>query len=149
MVDKPCMGMFDRIKCSYSLPGDPPEGIEFQTKDLDNCLDDYEITSEGRLVHHQWDWEETPEDDKPYPNATDWKAAFGCIRKVKDSHRVVDLDYHGDLKFYGDAHSGELRMINFQTGHDELHTGPGPEWFEYVARFTHGKLESVRRIERP
>ncbi len=142
------MGMYDRIKCNYPLPGNPPV-IEFQTKDLDNCLDDYEITADGRLILHQWDWEETPEDDKPYPNATGIKAIFGCIRKVEGSHREINQEYHGDLNFYGDANSGQLRMINLKTGEDELHPGPEPEWFEYIARFTNGKIEWVKRVDRP
>src|SRR5688572_22847297 len=50
------MGMFDYVKCSYPLPGDPPAFVkatwphEFQTKDMPNpMLDHYEITAEGRL----------------------------------------------------------------------------------------------------
>lgn len=49
------MGMFDNIKCSYPLPGDPPEfvrepGHVFQTKSLDDTLSLYEITTDGQLV---------------------------------------------------------------------------------------------------
>ena len=144
------MGMFDRLKFSMDHPDFDQEaaGIEFQTKDLECHLWDYEITKEGRLVLHEWDWEDTPEDDKPYPNSTGWKSFIGSIRKVKDSHRIVDLNFHGDLNFYGNIHSGELKMINLETGEDSEHPGPEPEWFEYVARFTEGKLTKLTRIYR-
>lgn len=36
-----------------------------------------------------------------------------------------DTEYHGDIRFYG--------------------AGPGGERFEFVARFTHGRLEWVKR----
>ena len=47
------MGMFDEIVCKYHLPlpedtkGFRPYG--FQTKDLDNALDCYEIREDGTL----------------------------------------------------------------------------------------------------
>lgn len=48
------MGMFDYVKCSAPLPGEPPAfvgpGHRFQTKDLDCTLAEYEITADGRMV---------------------------------------------------------------------------------------------------
>lgn len=142
------MGMFDRLKFSLNHPDFDPAAanIEFQTKDLDCCLDDYEITKEGRLVKHRWDWEQTPENEKPYPNAEGIKALFGSLRKKAGSYRVIDLNFHGDINFYGDINSGEIRTINIETGVDTNHPGPTPEWFEYVARFTEGRLVRLTRI---
>jgi hypothetical protein len=74
------MGMFDYLKCSYPLPGEPPAFVtgaddDFQTKDMpDPMLDHYEITVDGRLL--------------------------------KDG---VDTNFHGDLEFYAfNASSGPL-----------------------------------------
>jgi hypothetical protein len=49
------MGMFDTIICRWPLPGTPPAFIKpdhsFQTKSLNCLLDQYEITSDGRLTY--------------------------------------------------------------------------------------------------
>lgn len=58
------MGMFDWLNCDYPLPNgkqpDTPQRYEeacYQTKDLDNGLDRYRITKEGRLLfEHYGEW---------------------------------------------------------------------------------------------
>jgi hypothetical protein len=142
------MGMYDNIRCSYILPNPDAQNLYFQSKDLDCTLSDYEITKEGRLVKHCWEWEATPEDELPYKNEPKDSILriFGCIRRKENSYRVIDQNYHGTLKFYGDKHTGELKAIDPETGEDKLHPGPEPEWFIYNAKFTDGKLVHIERI---
>jgi hypothetical protein len=50
------MGMFDEVKCDYSLPW--PEaagfGFEWQSKDTDDqCMSRYEIRADGTIWHEQ------------------------------------------------------------------------------------------------
>lgn len=70
------MGMYDDIRCRYPLPvGDLPVWVtpehNFQTKDLECALWQFEITEDGRLV-------------QTYPEGP--VAAWA--------------DFHGDLEFY-------------------------------------------------
>ena len=44
------MGLFDEVRCEYRLPNPAHQGLVFQTKDLENMLDEYVITRRGRLV---------------------------------------------------------------------------------------------------
>ena len=143
------MGMYDNIKCKYPLPDAAAQGVDFQTKDLECTLAEYEITEDGRLIEHCWDYEATPEDELPHKDAPKDSILriCGIIRRVKGSYRIEEQDYDGVLNFYGDAQSGELMMLNFKTGVDELHPGPRPEWFEYDATFVAGKLIKVERVE--
>lgn len=128
------MGMFDSVECEYPLPDPEAQHIWFQTKDLNNLMDNYTITREGRLILHLWDYEETPKAERRYPDAPEgsFESMFGIIRKVEGSERLVDQHYHGDLYFYGFL--------------DERN--PASDWYEYRARFTEGTLTSIERIVR-
>lgn len=128
------MGMFDSIICEHNLPdGFNPSGILFQTKDLDCHLDTYTISSEGRLIHHYREWEETPEEELPDP-----KMPFiGCIREKKGSQKLVDMDYHGFIRFYASNLCG-LGPKGFITKDDEEYWSR-----EYTAKFTDGKVVSI------
>jgi len=44
------VGLFDEVRCEYRLPDPAHQGLVFQTKDLENALDEYVITRRGRLV---------------------------------------------------------------------------------------------------
>lgn len=44
------MGLFDEVRCEYRLPNPAHQGLVFQTKDLENLMDEYVITRRGRLV---------------------------------------------------------------------------------------------------
>jgi hypothetical protein len=44
------VGLFDEVRCQYRLPDPAHQGLVFQTKDLENTLDEYVITRRGRLV---------------------------------------------------------------------------------------------------
>lgn len=69
------MGMFDTIRCDYPLPLPEYQNETFQTKSLDNCLGNYIITDDGRLLENVSRWGEDP-----------------VIEEV--------LDFHGDIIFY-------------------------------------------------
>lgn len=109
---------------------------------------EYEITQEGRLIEHYWEYESTPEDELPYKDEPkdSFKRFFGCIRRKKGSYQIIDINYDGTLNFYGDIQTGELKVINMQTGEDSEHPGPEPEWFEYNAEFVNGQVVSIERI---
>ncbi len=115
------MGMFDEIRCKYPLPIALPDWVDwFQTKDLDCTLRQFEITEDGRLI-------ELPAEPDTWNDADpgDWS------------------DYHADLRFYTTnlAASGpDGRWVQSGTGDDY-------ESFEFVARFTDGKLTRIRLLE--
>lgn len=44
------MGLFDEVRCDYPLPNPEHQDLKFQTKDLENLLDEYVVTRRGRLV---------------------------------------------------------------------------------------------------
>jgi hypothetical protein len=44
------VGLFDEVRCEYPLPNAAHQGHLFQTKDLENLMDEYVITRRGRLV---------------------------------------------------------------------------------------------------
>lgn len=48
------MGMFDYIMCKYPLPDPEMQDHLFQTRDLENNMNRYSITSEGRLIMFPW-----------------------------------------------------------------------------------------------
>ncbi len=72
------MGMFDEIRVEVPLPGgyQPPDGV-FQTKDLENRLETYVITSEGRLMMTDAQEHLKPQEALP-----------------------LDLEFHGVLHFH-------------------------------------------------
>ena len=61
------MGMFSYIKCNKELPLNEElknlsvkwNEIEFQTKDLDNCLETYIISDDGSLLEEEIEYEYT------------------------------------------------------------------------------------------
>jgi hypothetical protein len=123
--------MFDNIKCEYPLP-DTPKNIQegvFQTKDLINILDDYTITEDGRLIHHQCDWKIVEEEDRPYYGKPEWDKnplyqIFGSMERVP-------------LKDVETPHHGMMRMISAE---------PGPMFYEYELKFTDGKVVEVKTL---
>lgn len=96
------MGMFDTIFCEYPLPEPGHQALGFQTKDLECLLDNYTITSDGRLIR---------------------RARRGLLGQPD---RDIEWPLHGDIRFY--------------TSRDKV-------WVEYVARFTHGRVEWIRPVE--
>ena len=125
------MGMYDNINCLYPLPHPEKAGelsdcnfaeFDFQTKDLDNVLDRYEIRTDGTLWHELYDIE-----DKSDPNATGIEHLFGMYSKT-NVHWMQMLDYSGSIDF-----------CDFITN-DALQND---YWIEYTATYSCGKLISI------
>lgn len=129
------MGMFDEIRCEYPLPDQGVQDEVFQTKSFHREMDRYTITADGRLIHHMTRWESVPEEERPYYGKPEWDKplhqVFGSIKTVPVGD--VEIPFHGDVYFY--TSRGEAQTESF-------------EWFEYQARFTDGKLQWVKRVER-
>jgi hypothetical protein len=110
--------MFDDIRCKYPLPDPEAQDFAFQTKDLDCNLDMYTITEDGRLLVDRHLLDENLDHDKNKPFA----AGNHPFRRTDLGQEEVL--HHGDITFYA--------------------SGPNGGWMEYIARFTHGRVESIR-----
>jgi hypothetical protein len=86
------MGMFSYIKCKKELPltdelkslyGKWHE-VEFQTKDLGNCLESYVISEQGEL--------------------------FEEITEYKGQKTTEKVDFHGSVTFYKNFSPGETEQ---------------------------------------
>ncbi|MBA3601126.1 MAG: hypothetical protein H0W45_07760 [Acidobacteria bacterium] len=128
------MGMFDYLKCEYTLPDSIAQNESFQTKSLDKVLGNYTITADGRLILHAVRYEFVPEEERPYYGKPEWEKPFGkiCGSLTNIPTGAVEIAYHGDIRFYTSIGSRE---------NDDY------EWVEYQARFTDGKLHWLKRIE--
>ncbi|MCA1719495.1 MAG: hypothetical protein LC781_22625 [Actinobacteria bacterium] len=153
------MGMFDYVRVEgHPLPGLDPKLLDkrqdeneslaegpavFQTKDLENYLGTY-VIKDGRLFRRIYERERVPEEEHPYHGKPEWDEGgevfgkyhyrwVGSTRIV--GHKDVDLDYHGDVRFY--ASKKELGLAEDR----------GSGWVEFKARFTRGDLEWIRPVE--
>jgi hypothetical protein len=112
------MGMFDEIECKVSLPdGRIVPGFVFQSKSLFCNMDRVTISAEGRLIHHRCRFDAVGE------NQLAKGMTAPLLKRVPLED--VDLDYHGDIAFFG--------PVNDDTAS------------QYFARFTHGTLEWIRQ----
>jgi hypothetical protein len=124
------MGMFDSIQCDYPLPL-PLEVIdilpdlydqEFQTKDLENLLDNYILSENGELLHvkKQYEWKD---DDSAFLK--------GYMDVVEEE--IVPTDFHGVLNFYC-----------YETVEEDIENNKAKDvTIDYLAKFTNGKLENI------
>lgn len=135
------MGMFDTIECEHPLPdGTSPDGIQFQTKDLDCTMDRYTITAQGFLMHHKTRWEPVPEHKRPNWGTPRWDTPLG---KMQGSMKVIPmgdevLDFTGDLNFYDS---------NMSRGGPEGLSTPDngiARDLDYVATFKNGRLLEIK-----
>lgn len=86
------MGMFDEIKCDAPLPDAKcSRDSLFQTKSLYNSMDYFTITAGGRLIFHEHHRELIDKSGLRYK-----------LIHVAD----IDMEYHGDVEFYGVAMDG-------------------------------------------
>lgn len=128
------MGMYDTIICEYPLPDGytVKPGDSFQTKSLDCLLYEYTITKDGRLFLEVYDYINVPEEERPYygtPEFTGLGKLVGAIRRENKRISYLD-DYTGDITFYtSDPHTSI--------------------WYEYIAQFSGGLLQSIKRAELP
>jgi hypothetical protein len=124
--------MFDNIKCEKELPLNDElktldvkwNEVNFQTKDLDNCLSNYRITQDGELV------EDVVEKEYTYYTEEERKKLKGFYF-VKDEKVIKEyskkIEYHGTIRFY------ELFDLNEQ---EDI-------WAEFDAHFVYGKLDKI------
>ena len=134
------MSLFDTIRCEYPLPDlDDPTTIEFQSKSLECLMNDYRITKEGRLLRIDCRYE-----DHSDPNAKGLLRFAGCMTPIPIGD--TDMNYHGWLNFYGNQYTGELFLIDPNTGKDTAHPEP-VKWYEYNAKFTDGTLVELTKVD--
>ena len=126
--------MFDDIKCKKDLPLTEElqslqvnwKEITFQTKDLDNCLGQYIITEDGKLLEHIEEKEYIPfsdeeKKDKDYRAWSPWKDVL-----VK-GERDEEVPFHGTITFYTYLDYTEEQDI----------------WVDFKAFFVYGKLDKI------
>jgi len=130
------MGMFDSIQCDYPLPL-PLEVVdilpdlydqEFQTKDLENLLDNYILSENGELLHvkKQYEWKD---DDSAFLK--------GYLDVV--SEEIVPSNFHGILNFY----CYETVYESGQTISFKKEEKAKDVSIDYLAKFTNGKLDFI------
>jgi len=144
------MGMFDNIFVKRKLPLTKElkaldikwEEVDFQTKDLENLLDTYEITKGGKL-RHLWQKREWKDDDNAFLK--------GYLEVVEEEWR--DVDFHGTINFYTSHCTNNTRHWDClededQLSFDDIEIIQGDDWWiEFEAIFTNGKLEDIRLIK--
>ena len=143
--------MFDTIYVKKKLPLTKElkaldvnwEELDFQTKDLENALDHYEITKAGKL-RHLWQEREWKDDDSAF-----FKGYFDV---VKEEWR--DVDFHGTINFYTTHTDNDKYNWDFMDDDPEQMTWDDIEliqgydwWFEFEAYFTKGKLDDIKVIK--
>jgi hypothetical protein len=128
------MGMFSYIKCHKELPLTDElkslsvkwKELQFQTKDLDNCLETYIISEEGELLEEVIEYEYTyyTEEEKKQKDHKAWNI-------VKDqkivNQETKKLDFHGKITFY--------ETLDFSDEEDI--------WVDFDAYFVYGKLDKL------
>ena len=143
--------MFDTIYVKKKLPLTKElkalninwEELDFQTKDLENLLDHYEITKSGKLKH-LWQKREWKDDDSAFLK--------GYFEVVEEEWR--DVDFHGTINFYtshcdNDKHNWDwISDDPEQMTWDDIELIQGYDWwFEFEAYFTKGKLDDIKLIK--
>jgi len=128
------MGMFSYIKCKKELPlTDELKNLsvkwgetQFQTKDLDNCLETYLISEEGELLEEVIEYEYTyyTEEEKKQKNHKPWN--FVKDQKIV-KQETKKVDFHGKITFY------ETLDLNDQES----------VWVDFDAYFVYGKLDKL------
>jgi hypothetical protein len=130
MGGKSIMGMFDSVQCNYPLPL-PLDVVdiypdiydqEFQTKDLENLLDNYILNEDGELlwIKKEYEWKD---DDGHFLK--------GYMEVTKEE--IVPSNFHGILNFYcyetveEDAENNKAKDVSI----------------DYLAKFTNGKIENI------
>lgn len=124
------MGMYDRLTCAYPIPLHPDIAelvdttkMDFQTKDLECDLDDYEIREDGTLWRQDYDTE-----DRSDPNAVGFMRFCGCATRV-NKRWVPCTDVTGEV-----------------CGYDSI--GPDRQgWLEFSAYFVKGEIKSMNVVE--
>lgn len=124
------MGMFDYIKIKKELPLDDKlksynlnwDEVEFQTKSLENCMNQYTIDEDGFLFLQKIDgvWVQIPENER----TNKWD--FGYFEEK--SRTLEKIDFHGIIKFYC--------VEDLKDSNEQL-------WADFDAYFIYGKLDKL------
>jgi hypothetical protein len=134
--------MFDEVTCEYALPDAfDARGVLFQAKELDNFLERYTITSDGRLIAHRVRYEDVPEEERPYYGTPEWSTSpwlqcCGCLRTVPAGDE--EIMFHGDVRLYQSniCMSGPEGFATVDDAPVDIR--------EYIVRFTNGRVEWIR-----
>jgi hypothetical protein len=151
------MGMFDNIIVDATILPDLTEGEKsllnqvggWQSKDFENILTDvYIVKDESLNFKHsfvdkifpyklqikEFEWEETPTDAKPFPNAEENSLEYlmGSMRET--NVRIVDLNYNGIFIFY----------TSVQENISEA--AKSTKWYEFKGQAENGKIISITRL---
>ena len=124
------MGMYDDIVCKYPLPlpedtkGFHPCG--FQTKDLDNALDCYEIREDGTLWLRECEREYT----EGNPNGKTFFEKFGMVNETKVWWTHVKT-------------TSTIRIYDYSNYND----GPYDYWVEFEIVFIDGVIDKIKLIK--
>ena len=119
------MGMYDDIVCKYPLP--LPEDIKgfkstgFQTKDLENALDLYEIREDGSLWLYECEREYIGGD----PNGVTFSERLGEVKEINPRWTHVKL-------------TKTINMYTYQRGEGEY-----DYWVEFVIEFVDGVINKT------
>ena len=122
------MGMFDDIVCKYPLP--LPEdtkgfhSLGYQTKDLDNDLDCYEIREDGTIWLRECEREYTDGN----PNGKTFAEKFGIVKETKVWWTHVKLNKN-------------ISMYTYQHG-----DGQYDYWVEFIIEFVDGVINKIELI---
>ena len=123
------MGMFDWVKCEYPIPEleDVNFEKEFQTKSLENGMDHYRIDSEGQLWRRFVQYEETPEEERPFYGTDKWPSLsfVGAMREIEGSEKWEAWPYHGAVDIYTSIKDDDSR-----------------DWVNIAFLFSSGKVHS-------
>lgn len=126
------MGLFDEIIVNPKVIPDAEdwmtEEIQWQTKSLDSLLDKYKINEHGKFLKYDTKFEETPDDELPFPELP----FIGAWREVDGIGKFNPYLYTGQLNFY--THSPKDSL----TGRDV--------WYEYIAEFYAGTMIKIQKI---
>lgn len=120
------MGMFDDIYCKYPLPlpedtkGYVPLG--FQTKDLENALNRYEIRDDGTLWLYESEYECSDVEHDGWPIVVEKNARWTFINLTQKvtmydyQHADGPYDYHVEFDVvFVDGVINKLNMTRFET----------------------------------
>jgi hypothetical protein len=128
------MGMFSYIKCKKELPLTDElknlsvkwKELQFQTKDLDNCLETYIISEDGELLEEVIEYEYTyyTEEEKKRKDHKAWDIVKNQ-KIVKQETKKVD--FHGKITFYETLDFSDEESI----------------WVDFDAYFVYGKLDKL------
>lgn len=121
--------MFDDIVCKYPLPlpedtkGFHPCG--FQTKDLDNALDCYEIREDGTIWLRECEYEHTGGN----PDGVTFSERFGEVKEINRRWVHVKLNK-------------TINMYTYQHGE-----GQYDYWVEFVIKFVDGVVNKIELLK--